>query len=366
MEKKISAKQMFSLIIICVLGSSIIFFLNPEAEQNAWIGILMCMIPALIFQYSYIYLWENHKDDSIIQYMPKIWGKFLGSIFGFFYLIFFIYTAARVLRNLSALIITASMPKMPIFLASMILMFVSWYGVYLGIENISRLMYVFLFAWLGFFAFEWIFFIAPPNQLEPRHMFPMLENGIIPVFTKSLSVIAFPFGENIISAMLFPLVSDEKKLKKYALSAVIVQGILISLSTLLCILVLGLKFSVSALFPFLQALRILRISEYFDRLDIFAIIIVVIVSFTKVSVFCFGAVKGAAQLFKIKNSKWLSIPISILILIISRFMASTFPQHIHRHMDIFLKYLNTPLTIILPPLTILLFNLKKLKKENKS
>ncbi|WP_241393138.1 spore germination protein [Clostridium acetobutylicum] len=357
---------MFSLIVLCVLGSSIIFFLNPEAEQNAWIGVLMCIIPALIFQSTYIYLWQNHKDDSIIQYMPKIWGKFLGSIFSFFYLTFFIYTASRVLRNLSVLIITSSMPRMPIFLICMILMFVCWYGVYLGIENISRLMYVFLFAWISFFAFEWIFFIIPPNQIEPKHMFPILENGIVPVIKKSLSVIAFPFGENIISTMLFPLVSDQKKLKKYALSAVIVQGILISLSTLLCILVLGLKFSISALFPFLQTLRVLKVTEYFDRLDIFAIIIVVIVSFTKVSVFCYGAVKGTAQLFKIKNSKWLSIPISILILIISRLMASNFPQHIHIHIDIFIKYLNVPLTIILPLLTIILFNLKKLKKENKS
>ncbi|MCR3757650.1 spore germination protein [Clostridium felsineum] len=365
MEKKICGKQMFSLIVLCVLGSSIIFFLNPEAEQNAWIGILIYIIPALIIEYTYVYLWEQNTDDSIIQYMPKIWGKFLGSIFSFFYLTFFVYTASRVLRNLTVLIITASMPKIPIFFTAMILMFVCWYGVYLGIENIARLMYVFLFFWIIFFTLEWIFFMLPPNHIHLKHLLPILENGPIPVIKNSLPVIAFPFGENIISAMLFPLVSNEKSVKKYALFSVILQGILISLSTILFLLVLGVKFSTLALFPFLQTLRILKISEYFDRLDIFAIVIVVILSFVKVSVFCYGAVRGTAELFKIKNSKWLSIPISILILIMSRAMASNFPQHIHRHMDIFLKYLNAPLTIVLPFITIILFNLKKLLKENK-
>ncbi|URZ03254.1 hypothetical protein CLAUR_033000 [Clostridium felsineum] len=297
--------------------------------------------------------------------MPKIWGKFLGNIFSFAYLVFFTYTASRVLRNLTVLIITASMPKIPIFFTAMILMFVCSYGVYLGIENVARLMYVFLFFWIIFFTFEWIFFLLPPNNIHFKDLLPILEDGPIPVVKSSIDVIAFPFGENIISTMLFPIVSDEKNLKKYALFSIILQGILISLSTILFLLVLGVNFSISTLFPFLQALRILKITEYFDRLDIFAIVIVVIVSFAKISVFCYGAVRGTAQLFKIKNSKWLSIPISILILVISRLMASTFPEHVHRHMDIFLKYLNLTLTIVLPILTVIFFNLKKLKRKNK-
>lgn len=68
---KISAYQLFISIAIFIQGTATLFYLVPEAKQDAWITMLIYIIPAIVLQIIYTSLWSKYPDDTLITYLPK-------------------------------------------------------------------------------------------------------------------------------------------------------------------------------------------------------------------------------------------------------------------------------------------------------
>ncbi|GIM27625.1 germination protein GerKB [Clostridium polyendosporum] len=363
MKTKISAYQLFSAIVFVPYGSAVLFFINPEAKQDAWIAILFYLLPAVILQILYTSLWQKYPDDTIVTYIPKIFGRVIGYLLSLIYIIFFAYEAARVLRDFTELIAIAVMPKLPLIITSVALMIPVGYSVFKGIENVYRLTHIFLPLWVFFFIMEWIFLFTTPHALHFHHLKPVLENGIITPIKESWKLITFPYGESILFTMLFSSVIEVSKIRKAAAFAMIFQGILVALNTIMFISVLGTDFASETLFPLLQTLRVMKIGEAFDRVDILIVLIMVVGGFIKISFFMYGAMLGTAQLVKLKDTKYLAIPFSIVVLITSLLIAKNYPQHIFIGQVLTLTYIHLPLAIIIPIAALLLYYIKNLIKK---
>lgn len=358
METKVSFRQLFAAIVLVPLGSAVLFFINPEAKQDAWISILIYIVPAVILQLIYVSLWERYPEDTIVTYMPKIFGKLIGYTLSIIYIAFFAYEAARVLRDFDELIAIASMQKLHLYIISIMLMITVAYALFNGIETLSRMVYVFLYLWILFAAFEWIFLYTTPGDIKFYNLEPILENGFIPIIKDSWKLITFPFGESIIFTMFFPLVNERAKVKKAVVWATILEGVLFSLNTIMFIAVLGVKYASTSLFPLLQTLRTMHIGSAFDRLDIFVILIMIIVGFLKIGFFTYGAALGTAQLAKIKDTKYISLIFCIIVTITSLIIARNYPQHIYIGQTITLTYIHLPLTVIIPAIALLVYGIK--------
>lgn len=366
MKTRISASQLFSAIVLVPFGSAVLFYINPKAKQDAWLAILIYIIPAVILQLIYTSLWSKYPDDTLVTYMPKIWGKPIGYTLSIIYTIFFAYEAARVLRDFSELIAIASMPKIPPYLTSFMLMFAISYGLFNGIETFSRIMHVCLYLWIFFFISEWIFLYTTPGDLKFSNLEPILENGIIPIIKDSWKLITFPFGESVLFTMIFPLVVEKSKVKKTAVFAIILEGILLSFNTIMFLAVLGVDFASDSLFPLLQTLRTMHIGSVLDRLDIFIILIMTLVGFLKIGFFTYGAVLGTSQLLKIKDTKYISVLFCILVTIVSLVIAKNYPQHIYIGQTITLTYIHLPLTVFVPIITLLVYKIKYIIQKKRS
>lgn len=365
MKVRISAYQLFSSIILVPYGSAILFLITPKAKQDAWIAMLLYIIPGVILQLVYTSLWSKYPQDTIVTYMPKIFGKFLGYVLGALYTVFFAYEAARVLRDSIALISISIMPKLSLTLSSVIFMVVIGYAAYLGFENLSRAAHLFLPMLIFFFIMLWIFLVTTPYALKLYNLQPVLENGIAPVIKEGWKLITFPYGESILFTMFFPSVVETSKVRKAAVMAIIAQGILLSINTILFISVLGVDFASNSLFPLLQTIRMIKIGETFDRLDIFIVLIMVIGAFIKVSFFMYGAMLGTAQLIKSKEVKYWAVPFSISIMIASILIAKNYPQHIYIGQVITLTYIHLPLAVIIPIIALIVYHLKNQGKTAK-
>lgn len=360
---KISAHQLFSAIILVPFGSAILFLITPEAKQDAWIAALIYIFPAIILQLIYISLWNKYPQDTLVTYMPKIFGKFIGNILSVIYIVFFAYEAARILRDFQELISVAIMPKMPPIIVSIILTLVIGYSVYLGFENMCRAIHILLYLWIFYFIIDWLILYRTPDALKFYNLKPVLENGIVSVIKKSWKLITFPYGETILFTMFFPYTVEVSKVRKASVLAIITEGILLSLNTIRFISVLGVKYASTSLFPLLQTLRIMRIGETFDRLDVFITFIIVLIGFIKASFFLYGAMLGTAQLIKLKDTKYLAIPFSIILLIASLLIARNYPQHIYIGQVLTLTYVHLPLAVIIPIIALLVYYIKKLCKK---
>lgn len=363
MKTKISAYQLFSAIVLVPYGTAVLFLITPRAKQDAWISMLIYIIPAIILQFIYVELWLKYPKDTIVTYMPKIFGKVIGYTLSVIYIIFFAYEAARVVRDIIELILIAVMPRMSIYIIGIVFMSTVIYGTYTGIENLSRVCLTFLIFFVFLFVMEWVFLFFTPYALKFYNLKPILEKGIFSVIKEGWKLITFPYGETIVLAMLYPSVTESSKVRKSAVLAIIFLGILLSLNTIMYISVLGLNFASTSLFPLLQTFRIMKIGETFNRLDIFVILIMIIGSFIKTSFFMYGSMLGISQLIKLRDTKYLALPLGIVVFITSMLIASNYPQHIYIGQVFTTAYIHLPLAVIIPFLSLIVYYLKVLIKK---
>lgn len=363
MKTKISASQLFCSIVLAPYGSALLYLITPNAKQDAWIAMLIYVLPAVILQVIYTSLWSKYPDDTIVTYMPKVFGKVIGTTLSIIYTIFFAYEAARVLRDLTSLITITTMPKVSFTLTALLLTLVVAYGIYAGIENLCRAAQFILPMLVLLFILEWVFLFTTPNALKFYNLKPVLEKGIISVIKEGWKLITFPYGETILLTMLYPSVVEISRVRKTTVLAVIFLGILLTLSSIMFLSVLGVDFASTSLFPLLQTIRIMHIGESFDRVDIFLTLIMVVGGFIKISLFTYGAMLGTSQLTKLKDTKPLAIPFSILIFGTSLVIAKNYPQHIYIGQVLTLTYVHLPLAVFIPIIALLLLWIKELIKN---
>lgn len=348
MKTKISAYQLFCSIVLAPYGSALLFLITPTAKQDAWIAMLIYIIPAIMLQVVYTTLWRIYPNDTIVTYMPKIFGKVIGITISILYIIFFAYEAARVLRDTTSLITITTLPLISSNLTTLLLTIMVGYGVYLGMENLCRASQNILPILVIYFILQWVFLLTKPDTIKFYNLKPVLENGIIFVIKAGWKLLTFPYGETIVLTMLYPSVVEVSRVKKSAVLAVTFLGILLTLSSIMFISVLGVDFASTSLFPLLQTIRIMHIGESFDRVDISLILMIVVAGFIKISLFTYGAMLGTAQLAKLNDTKYLAIPFSILIFAASLLVAKDYPQHIYIGQVLTLTYLHLPLAVFIP------------------
>lgn len=360
---KISAYQLFISIAIFIQGTATLFYLVPEAKQDAWITMLIYIIPAIVLQIIYTSLWSKYPDDTLITYLPKIWGKYIGYLLSIIYIIYFTYISARVVRDFAGLMLISSMPHMPGIIVSVILVLINCYAVFQGVENVCRIAQVFLPLMVITFLLAWIFLFVTPHAVKLYNIKPILENGMLPVIREGWPLLTFPFGETLLFAMLYPSVVEKSKVRKAAILAVLFEGIFLTIHTIIIISVLGVNFATNSIFPSLPTARIMHIGENFDRLDILIIFALVIGGFFKSAFYMYGAMLGTAQLIKLKDVKYLSIPFGIIVLIGSQLIAKNYVQHLKIGLDYTVKYIHVPLLLIIPMLSLLIYYIKNSSKH---
>jgi len=344
-------------------GTAALFLLAPKTKQDAWISLLIYIIPGIILQLIYVELWKKYPKDTIVTYMPKIFGKVIGYTLSVIYIIYFAYEAARVTRDIIEIILIAVMPRMPMYIIGIVFMSTVIYGTYTGIENLSRVCQIFLILFMFLFVMKWVLLLSMPDVIKFSNLKPVLEKGIFSVIKEGWPLITFPYGETIVLSMLYPAVTESSRVRKSAVLATICLGILLASNIIIFISVLGLNFASTSLFPLLQTYHILKIGEAFNSLGVFFILFMIMGVFIKVSFFMYGSMLGISQLIKLDDTKNLALPLGIVVFITSLLIASNYPQHIYIGQVLTLKYIVLPLAVIIPVIALIVYYLKALLKK---
>uniref|UniRef100_UPI0031010F23 GerAB/ArcD/ProY family transporter n=1 Tax=Priestia megaterium TaxID=1404 RepID=UPI0031010F23 len=330
MEKaKISASQLFILMVLFELGSALLVPLAMDAKQDAWLAILLGMVFSFVLLLVYHKLYRYYPDLLPTEYIQKILGKVMGTVLAFVYILYFMYDASRVLRDFGEMLLTFAYPDTPLFIANALLILVIIYTIRQGIEVIARsgeLLFIFMYI----LAVAGFILIVCSGLIDVTHLKPVLEEGLLPVlkvvFTQTLY---FPFTEVIVFTMLLPYLNNPKKAKVTMLCATGLSGINLAITMLINISVLGVNLTARSQFPLLSTVQSIQVADFLERLDVFFMLAMVIGIFFKVSVLFYAVVIGTANLFKIKSPSRLSYPLGIVILFLSITIASNVQEHLH-------------------------------------
>lgn len=364
MEKaRISASQLFILMVLFELGTSLLLPVAIQANQDAWLSILLGMLGSLILFLIYCKLYSYYPSLLPTEYMQKILGKTIGSVLAFLYMFYFIYNMARVLRDLGEMLLTFSYSDTPLFIANALLILVIIYTVRKGIEVVARSGEVF-FIFMYVLAVTGFFLIVCSGLIDFKNLQPVLEKGIFPVLKVVLvQTLYFPFGEAIVFSMILPYLNNPKKAKATMLCATGLSGINLTITMLINISVLGVDLTARSQFPLLSTVQSIQVADFLERLDVFFMLALVIGGFSKISILFYSAMIGTANLFKIKSPSQLSYPIGIIVLFMSLTISSNFQEHLYEGIWIEMFFIQIPFIAIIPVLLFLVALLKNRRNQ---
>lgn len=128
-QEKISALQLFYVIVGFQIGNTLLYGLGGQAKQDAWLVIVVAMLGGFILMFVYTKLSNYYPEDTLLQMIPKIIGKFLAYPFILIYISYFTYLAARACRDFGEIIAATILVETPMIVvigSFMVLIYVLW------------------------------------------------------------------------------------------------------------------------------------------------------------------------------------------------------------------------------------------------
>ncbi|MCM3655378.1 endospore germination permease [Metabacillus litoralis] len=367
MEKaKISVIQLFAMMFIFNMGTALVVSYGIEAKKDAWFAILLGMGGGMVLFFIYYFLFRQYPNLPLTGVVRKILGKYLGWIIGLLYIIYFLYIAARNVRELGDLLVTSTMTETPLLAIIILFVLVICYVLYLGIEVLGRTAEVFI-VMLILFGVAGNFFVLVSGNLDFHNLQPFLEHGWKPIVTTAFPhLLVFPFGEMIVFTMLLPYLNRHGLVKKVWLSALVSSGLILCWVAILNITVLGVDVMERATFPTLATIGKVNLFNFIQRLDTIIVFTLLITVFFKASIYLYAAVMGMVDLFKLKNHQQILLPTGLILIFFSMVIASDIIEQFEEGYNIGHYYLEFPFQIIVPLLMLLVVMIRnRFKKKTK-
>ncbi|WP_211747367.1 GerAB/ArcD/ProY family transporter [Paenibacillus sp. Marseille-Q4541] len=326
-KNQISSGQMLSLMVMFQIGTAIVINLGYSAGRDTWISVLICMFLGAGLFWGYSYLAKQFPRMPLTEYSRKVLGKYLGSVVGFLYIVYFLYIGCRNLRDGANLINISSLNNTPMVITTTFMMICVSYVVYLGFEVIARTA-VLLLGFLFFVGVLSNILLLSSNAIQLDLILPILEDGIKPVLNGVLNEnLIVPFGEMVCFLMLLPYMRRPEKGGYIGILAIIVGGLILSQTMFINIACLGLNIAKGSPFPLLSTISLVEISEFVQRVDILVVMSLIIGDFFRISLYFSAALIGASDLFGVPYRK-LILPIAFIMNVWATGMARNFIYHL--------------------------------------
>ncbi|WP_338788497.1 endospore germination permease [Metabacillus sp. FJAT-53654] len=358
-QEKISALQLFYVIIGFEIGNTMIFGIGSGAKQDAWIAIGAGMLCGLILMFVYTKLSDYYPDDTIIQMIPKIIGKYLAYPVILIYILYFTFLASTACRDFGELIVSSILVETPIVIIIGSFMVLMIYCLRGGVETFGRMGEVVFPVYMIATIVVWLLLLSV-EEFSLNNLTPVLGNGVKPVLKEVFPyTITFPFGETIIITMFFPILNKKKNTKWVGIAVILIGGILLTINSILNISVLGPEVYANQLFPLLASTKQVSIADFLERFDALIILLIVSGVFFKVGGWTYGASVGISQLFNIKDTRSILLSMGTIIIPLSLLYGNDFVKAIEVGKEFITIYLHIPLQIIVPILLLCIAFIRK-------
>ncbi|GAA0136462.1 spore germination protein GerKB [Paenibacillus sp. YSY-4.3] len=352
MEKiKITPLQIFSLILLFELGTGLVVNLGMEAHKDEWLAVLLGMIIGILLYagYSMLYLWFPNMLPT--EYDKLLLGKYLGTLVGISYMVFFMYKASRDLMDGGLLVIATSLRETPVFIVNMLMMITVAYTVHKGLEVLARTALILLASMMLIGALS-LLLIAFAHIVDINRLLPVLGDGIGPLLQSvTRTNYQFPFAEVVAFNMLLPFLNHPKKGVKAGYLALLSAGFILSLAVATTVAVLGVDLAERSYFPMLITVGKASISDFIQRPDIFVVMALIIGIYFKICIYFFAAVIGISNIFNIPYQK-LIYPLTLIILALTAFETRSYSEHLLKGGK--MLYSVDPIFFIVLPLILLI------------
>ncbi len=307
---QISAHQALMIVLAGAVGNVFVLNATPAVVtggRDGWMAVLAAFLLSTLVGLSAVQLGLHFPEETIIQYLPRLIGWLPGKIVGLFYILTLYFLSALVQRD-HAQLLRPIFEETPLVVLTLPLAVLLAYALIAGFEVFARTAELFVPISIAIILLGFVMFV--PN-VQIKHIFPILENGITPVLQAIPRQMSF--GVETLLFLVFWLPCLRRGQKRIAFRSVLV-GIPLAAFLLTVIVIYVIAFGGPHLaevltFPILIMSRYIQVGEFLTGFEVLLLLNWLAANYLQALVFLFPAVVGLAQWLNLQRYKPLVIPL---------------------------------------------------------
>ena len=366
---RINLNQMSSLMVLYLIGSATLTNVGRMSGQNIWI-VILCSggIGALLFTIFYRISFL-HGFSTLGDISKDLFGKYIGGLLTLIYSIYFTYQSISLLKSTGDLVQQTIMQDANMYLVMGLLIAVVVYALILGINTLGRSSEL-LFCILILSFTPLVIGTLTSGIFKFDNLLPILEKGWYGIRTDIYTVSMNPYGELVTFLLVFPLISNKKggKVLKYGYINIVLATIILIGMDMINVGILGSDLTYNFTYPFYNAMKMVGINVFFERLDPLAVVIVMITCFFKISIYFYAGLSCLEKVIKRFNYRQMALPIGVICIILAYKLTSNRVENLYISIQDHPRLLLPIFEVILPLLIWIISEIKyhKHPKEIKS
>ncbi|WP_227940294.1 GerAB/ArcD/ProY family transporter [Alkalihalobacillus deserti] len=359
---RISPLQLCILTILYTAGTTILAMpstMAAKTNQDAWLSALIGTLACIIIAFFFWVCGRAMGRETYIQYLQRVYGKLIGKIIGFSYVLFSFIGVSSLLFYFSNFTKTQILINTPIEILNLMLAVLIMVVIRAGFEVLARTGEL-LFPWFMILFLALVILLLPELKLE--RMSPLFETGFKDHLSAILDFTAITGLTLIVFLMFLPRnINTPENSKWNFITGALIGSLIVSIIILLCILVLGASATARQMFPSYVLAKTVSVFEIVERIEAIMAGMWIISIFFKASIYFYACVVGLAQLLEVRNYRFLVIPMGILAVIFSTVVYPNVAYMIHWDSTYFPPYAII-MGIFIPLLTLIIDKMKKRSK----
>lgn len=284
-----STRQLAFGIATFIGGSSLFtVFITQITFHDSWAAVMLAFLLSLGVIFLYTRLIMRFPGKGLLEMHLKVYGKTVGRIINFSYLLFCIAFAAISLRNLGDFFTGYIMTEMPLWFMMAAVAATAAMAARGGISGILRISFLFFCLMTAALLTNSLLLI--PN-MRLYHFLPALR---LPVeaYAKSAFVLsAAPLCESVVFLILLPYADRRGKPQKSFLAGLLLGTLYFMITICRDIATLGTSLSFLTE-PAYEAVRLINLLDIFSRLEIVFAFSILIMRVFKISILFCAAVRA--------------------------------------------------------------------------
>lgn len=286
-----------------------------QAKQDAWIGAFIGLFFSLLLVKLYNSLGRFMLNTTLIEMIEKLLGKWIGSIVSISLVYFTFITSGELLYYVGEFMVTQIMPETPLAAISILFVCIVIMGTRLGLETFARSAEIFFSVFVFLFIIL-VAFVSP--QIKFQNIQPVFEAGIGPILGSLLHFISIFSLSSVVLLMIYPAsINQPGAARKAFYKGIIIGGIALFIIILLTILVLGASSAARHLYPSYLLGKKINVGGFLQRIEAIMAFMWIITIYYKMIILFYASVTGLSQILKLKDERPLTLPLGMLMVIVS-------------------------------------------------
>lgn len=355
---KISSHQMSSFTASYTCGTSILVVsssLAGFAKQDAWMCSLFSVVIGIPFVLLYCYLGKLFPDKSLLEVIITVFGKWIGWIVSAFFVFLCLLSAAQVVSYIGSFMTTEYLISTPVYLINALFLAILVLALFYGLESASRATEI-------LFRMVWIILlftvVANIPNFKINNLFPVLENGVTPVFKGSILLSSYMTWPLIVLNMAYPThVDNPKAARRSILKGYLWGSAVIFLINLTSILVLGSNITAITKYPTYMLAKEISFG-FLSRIEGLIIGAWIVTLLSRTFFYLYAGLTGMSKLFGLKDNKKIILPLGFLVLLFSNIAYPSSAYQVYWDKIVWIPYIAT-ISIILPLALFVVYLLRK-------